>query len=332
MVNIEPADIVQRVIASILAAMATCWCWLIFRLVTGQPVLPERSKACRREMPWHSGTILLVFFLYIGVSFLTSMGYRLVWDAAHEGPLPLSHLMFLNGLVMAILLILVPGAVTLTSGASLRDLGLRFDDWWRQAVHGVIAMLIAAPPIYAIQFAAARVWTPIEHPVSEMIKSEFSVGVGWLAVATAVVLAPMFEELVFRAILQGWLVGLLERDSRSWPNSSQIAAADRGWLGIVLTALLFGYVHVEQWPAPIALFVLALVVGTVYDRTGSLITAVAMHATFNGISTAMLFAGVLLSQKLEPDKAKERVSAGLHYPVERVRWQSLLAIECELPL
>ena len=44
-------------------------------------------------------------------------------------------------------------------------------------------------------------------------------------------------------------------------------------------------VHAPQWPAPIALFVLSLVIGTVYHRTGSLIAAIFMHATFNGLST-----------------------------------------------
>ena len=58
---------------------------------------------------------------------------------------------------------------------------------------------------------------------------------------------------------------------------------------IVITSLLFASVHAAQWPAPIALFALALVIGTVYHRTGSLIAAIFMHATFNGLSTLALF-------------------------------------------
>ena len=59
-----------------------------------------------------------------------------------------------------------------------------------------------------------------------------------------------------------------------------------------------------QWPAPIALFVLALVIGTVYYRTGSLIAAIFMHATFNGISTFMLFMrGAGRVRIIEPDKS-----------------------------
>src|SRR5205814_3907184 len=64
-------------------------------------------------------------------------------------------------------------------------------------------------------------------------------------------------------------------------------------VAIVLTSLFFAAVHAAQWPAPIALFVLALAIGTVYERTGSLIAAVCMHAVFNGISTLGLFFAVL---------------------------------------
>ncbi len=35
----------------------------------------------------------------------------------------------------------------------------------------------------------------------------------------------------------------------------------RHWTGIVLTSVLFAYVHAPQWPAPIALFVLSMVIG-----------------------------------------------------------------------
>jgi membrane protease YdiL (CAAX protease family) len=423
MVAMEPAEIVMRLIVAVMAAVATSWCWLISRLVTQQPIFPDRTTGERRAVPWHFGTILLVFLAYIGVSYLVSKAYPLIagrlqlssalavsvdralaTEASPKAPdppraagrkelalvpvpaapvsgdrptasvsaapaaktdkptdgrgpadpverekqIPWSHLMFLNGLVMVILLVLVPCVVCLTSRARWADFGLRFGDWWRQAVHGVIATLIAAPPVYAIQFAAAQIWKPLEHPLSKMIAREFSVGVGWLAVVTAVVLAPMFEELVFRGILQSWLVGLIDRGWRlpaGWSfdggsasgahsvsepvahvddatagdaigsgrptvaDSAAGAGRDWGSMGIVLTSLLFAFVHADQWPAPIALFALAMVIGTVYDRTGSLISAICMHATFNGISTLMLFAMVLVGPKLEAEKVKGRPSA-----------------------
>ncbi len=203
----------------------------------------------------------------------------------------------------------------------------------------MVATLIAAPPVNAIQILATKIWIYHRHPVQDMIFKEFSVGVAGLAVVTAVILAPMFEELLFRGLLQSWLAALferraipstsspqedaltlaatgqfppagyvepeyeIEREPRSpyesphaldspptqRPDSPPTQAPSRTWLAIVLTSLLFASVHAPQWPAPIALFVLALVIGTVYSRTGSLIAAIFMHATFNGLTTLVLF-------------------------------------------
>ncbi len=65
---------------------------------------------------------------------------------------------------------------------------------------------------------------------------------------------------------------------------------------IVLTSLLFALVHLPQWPAPVAIFFLALALGWLYDRTGSLIAPFIMHALFNGLATIGLFYSVLLPE------------------------------------
>src|SRR5262249_2958108 len=63
------------------------------------------------------------------------------------------------------------------------------------------------------------------------------------------------------------------------------------WTGtaIALTSLMFAALHAAQWPAPIPLFLLAVGLGVVYQRTGSLIAPICMHAVFNAFSTLMLF-------------------------------------------
>jgi membrane protease YdiL (CAAX protease family) len=57
---------------------------------------------------------------------------------------------------------------------------------------------------------------------------------------------------------------------------------------ILMTSLGFAAVHMAQWPAPVAIFLLSVGLGTVYVQTGSLLAAVAMHGTFNGFSTLLL--------------------------------------------
>ena len=98
----------------------------------------------------------------------------------------------------------------------------------------------------------------------------------------------------------------------------------------MLTSLLFASVHAPQWPAPIALFVLALVIGTVYYRTGSLIAAIFMHATFNGLSTLVLFLALFSGEKLEPDKViGQRPSEQMH-AVKMEKTTAVGGERCEL--
>jgi membrane protease YdiL (CAAX protease family) len=404
--------LLSLLVVAIVAGMLMAWGWLIWRLVTGQPILPEKPLVDRREPPWRGWTIAAVVVTYLAVSLLASFGYHLIQRrlpgkpaaVAHSnhdikseppslpakalapaeprknrdstavvdakpqrlagppwaepkpaGEVSLTSMMLVNAVVQLVLLLLVPSIVKLTCGATLRDFGLSFNGWERQAACGVVATLIASPPVYAIQFAVMRIWTPEPHPLMKMMLQEFSPAVGVLAVVSAVMLAPMFEELAFRGLIQRWLVDSLKRsvipaasvckEENSPPADSaavpapEFWAADwefdgpspvvtaapgepaqvphRGWLGIVLTSIFFASVHAAQWPAPIPLFALALVIGTVFYRTGSLIAAIFMHASFNGMSTLMLFIGVLAGQKLGNDNLPTKVTAEVHERVDR---------------
>src|SRR5207253_165481 len=74
-------------------------------------------------------------------------------------------------------------------------------------------------------------------------------------------------------------------------------------VAVVITSLFFAAVHGPQWPAPIPLFVLALAIGTLYHRTGSLIAAICMHAVFNGFSMLGLIIMLLVGHPGEGEKA-----------------------------
>lgn len=92
---------------------------------------------------------------------------------------------------------------------------------------------------------------------------------------------------------------------------------------IFLTSLLFALVHFPQWPAPLAIFFLSLGLGIVFERSGSLIAAMVMHALFNGLSTLLLFVlllaggGQALDRNVDPKanekpKAKANVNANVN--------------------
>jgi membrane protease YdiL (CAAX protease family) len=77
----------------------------------------------------------------------------------------------------------------------------------------------------------------------------------------------------------------------SEPRSSRptMAGGLAAWLPNAIVSALFAGMHYEQWPAPVPLFVLSLALGWLYQRTGRLGGPLALHATFNGFSTVVMF-------------------------------------------
>ena len=226
-------------------------------------------------------------------------------------------------------------------GATAADLGLSLREGGRQLGVGLLAGLVAMPAIYLVQAIAVQVWSVSAHPVQKMLESEFDPRAADLAILTAVILAPVVEELLFRGLLQGWLTRILLRSPRrvtvnasALPDSEVDPTADApatsppadapandpapplvaaddvsnviSWPALILTSLLFAAVHGPQWPAPIALFVFSMILGVVYQRTGSLLSVMAMHALFNGCSTFFL-----LLQQLTRSVGGDAVGEGL---------------------
>ena len=81
-----------------------------------------------------------------------------------------------------------------------------------------------------------------------------------------VVVAPVFEELLFRGFFQSMLRGYTEKP----------------WVAIFATSTIFATLHPwTHWPA---LFILSCCMGYAYEKSGSLFRCIFIHAIFNGIN------------------------------------------------
>jgi membrane protease YdiL (CAAX protease family) len=211
-----------------------------------------------------------------------------------------------------------------------------------------------------------------EHIVARLLAHER----GWVLLAcglSAVVLAPIVEEFLFRVVLQGWLEAERRRWRRQMPTLRRLLpgavgpivlssvlfgrlhfrvdepaahpdyyvgimignaaaglltvvlalvllrfragarAADLGWarehffgdvgLGVLAFLAVIVPVYLVQYllkayvlpeylaPDPFTLFLLALVLGTLYHRTHRIVPAVVVHMALNATSTALLLLG-----------------------------------------
>jgi len=100
---------------------------------------------------------------------------------------------------------------------------------------------------------------------SMMEYSQISVRIA--IIITAVVVAPVFEELLFRGLFQTLI--------RSYLN--------RPWQAIFISAILFASAHANttHWPA---LYFLGICIGYSYEKSGSLFRPIFVHAIFNSTS------------------------------------------------
>ena len=79
-------------------------------------------------------------------------------------------------------------------------------------------------------------------------------------------LVPVFEELMFRGMLQTTVRGYLGRP----------------WAAILITAIPFALLHPGMhWPAMI---ILGCAFGYAYEKSGSLLRSIFFHAMFNGFN------------------------------------------------
>jgi membrane protease YdiL (CAAX protease family) len=88
------------------------------------------------------------------------------------------------------------------TNADLRDLGVDFQKLGSDLKLGVVAFVMLAPPVYAIQWWLSQQFES-KHPLVELLRERPS---AWLIAAfAALIAAPVAEEYLFRVLLQGWL-------------------------------------------------------------------------------------------------------------------------------
>lgn len=172
--------------------------------------------------------------------------------------------------------------------AGLRRSGLLPRQPVRDLKWSALALLAAIPLVMATTLIVMGIAllldyeTPmIGHRMLEQMRSTESVAPLVIMLVAAVVAAPLLEEVVFRGMVQTSLLNTLGREQR--------------WLIVVVASILFAVTHLGPaiWQTLAALTVLSLILGFLYERTGSLWPGILVHAGFNAWNVAIVLSGVL---------------------------------------
>lgn len=192
----------------------------------------------------------------------------------------------LHSIITAAFVITIAYVRALPSPLGIRRLGLSVIDgrFLANLGIGVIACLLVVPSVFAIMqiitFISAMLGhppPPIAHNMLHDLRNADAQNARLMLLAAAIIVAPIFEEIVFRGVLHSVIRNTL--------------GDRRRWITIFLTAGVFTLVHLSAipWkPALIAIFVLGIAFSWLYERTGSLLPSMLVHIAFNAANCVIV--------------------------------------------
>lgn len=97
----------------------------------------------------------------------------------------------------------------------------------------------------------------------------------WLLIVTMVIIAPIYEEVMFRGIL--------------WSAVREQFAGSKGaWVATISTSVLFSIIHLQyEFYEMSVIFILAMLLGYARSRSGSLYVPILLHIINNGLAMWM---------------------------------------------
>lgn len=153
------------------------------------------------------------------------------------------------------------------------ELGLRGLVTWTDIGLGVVGFVVAMIAIFIVTMIVSAICPWIDMEEAQDVGFENLTGFGemMLAFITLVVIAPVFEEIVFR----GWLYGKLR--ARTWAMPA-----------IILTSVMFGVAH-GQWNVGVTVGVMSVIMCMIRELTGTVWGSMIVHMLKNGIAFYFLF-------------------------------------------
>jgi len=307
--------VMQLVAIAVLAGSCAGWGIAFRRLARRQRVLVHHP---RRPAPWGLidlafAALLLTAFQMVNLLVLRyGYGINTVKGWEHLASRDLALVTLAEPVANLAAVATALAVIGLRTRAGCRDFGISLQHVGRDLGLGLVAFVMLAPPVYAIQWLLV-LWFPYHHPLISMLQQHPETLLRTAVFFSAVVAAPVVEEFFYRVLWQGWLQDVLPRRERFQqlvfgrpaapvqspgddPTSAHMNEAGDAQprppgaeaLAIVACSTLFAAMHVSQWPAPIPLFVLALGLGYVFARTGRVLPCIVVHVLLNGCSLAAL--------------------------------------------
>jgi len=155
-------------------------------------------------------------------------------------------------------------------------LGWRSDNWKNLLLLTVLVLAAVLPVMFGLKYVSELVLNKMGWEVEDQRAVEMFSGITstWMKVYFGfftVVLAPVAEEFFFRGLL--------------FSAAKKYGRPGLGWIGV---SLLFAFIHFSA-PIFLPLFVLALALTWLYEKTEGLLAPMLAHSLFNAVNLGLLF-------------------------------------------
>ncbi len=257
-------------VVTVIAGVALFAWWL---LNTGLGRHSLANTKPRRHCMAPVTPILLFLAWLVGGEMLQRLAYQVAGHIEEWQAVFLGQLVYSVGSLGIVALILFVAKLDFARG--LKGLGLRLQTVPKDLGLGFLTLLGTWPLVLAAMSLTilvtrhfyGRQYRIPPHEALKLITESPALALQVLLVIVAVVVAPVIEEMLFRGLFQTTIRSYLQRP----------------WPAIALTSLMFAAIHgnVSHWPS---LFALAMGLGYAYEKSGSLLRPIFMHAMFNGLT------------------------------------------------
>ncbi len=274
-----------------LAGLILFACWLL-KTSLGRKALAD-SLPRRNNMPIYLPLVPL-FICFGTISLTVSIINRLFDDLRGWQSIFVNNLILCIGELMAIVLIIF--LVRVHFARRLKGFGLNVKTIVKDFFAAFVNLLTVWPLITAAilltMYFGEQIWGQEyqmqQHQQIKLITEYTQLPLRIMIFVVAVVIASLFEEMVFRGLFQTTIRSYFE--ARFWSLTAQgpgheDRVTDRygAWIAILISSGLFAAVHAEtsHWPA---MFVLGIGLGYAYEKSGSLFRPIFIHSFFNAAS------------------------------------------------
>ncbi|CAM4233137.1 CAAX protease [Bacillus manliponensis] len=229
-------------------------------MIVKEQVIQANTKWSKKEF------LLILSFFFIFVPFfleylLQRQLYSMFQNSLYAGTL--------TGFFMAVTFLLAIYYITLKPfQLSWRHIGLHFPKgYWLPTIYWTIILVILS---IATVVVMDIIGINAENSKTDSLQMQITPFTFSIAFISAVIISPFYEEILYRGFLYKWLRGRLGVTS-----------------SLLCSALIFTLVHIPTYNALPMNFISGLVFAWTYEKSGSIIPAMVIHAFFNGLAITL---------------------------------------------